>query len=98
MMKFRAAWLVPALIVFAAACSGGDATADADAAMDDAANPCAAAEVVNPCAENPCAADAMGDMAHDAVDGAAEAAGDMVDDAAEAAGDAMDAANPCAEE
>ena len=72
-----------ALIVLAAACSGSDAAADADAAMDAAANPCAV--------------DAMGDMADDAVDGAAEAAGDMVDDAADAAGDMVDDAAAAAD-
>jgi len=66
MTKFRAAWLVPALIVFAAGCSSGDeATVDEGAA--DAANPCAVeadegaamdeGAEMDDGAENPCAAE-----------------------------------------
>jgi hypothetical protein len=104
MTKFRAAWLAPALIVFAMACAdSGDATAEEGAA--EAANPCAV-EAANPCADNPCAAEGMEDAAHDAMDEAGEAMGEMADDAADAAGEMADdaadaveeAANPCAEE
>jgi len=97
MTKFRAAWLVPALIVFAAGCSSGDeATVDEGAA--DAANPCAVeadeGDAMDEGEMNPCAADADGDMdaAGDMADDAVDAAGDMADDddAVDAAGDMAD--------